>query len=372
MTSHESGQPHEHHKHGDANVAHSHDHHHGEDSYYIDQLCMVALTGAFGGICLALYFWQTTMLSRMLGQQFHPYVLASGIVLVGLAVLRSLSLWVQVGKEAPHAHDHQHHEHEHGHEHSHDCCHDHDHDNAHNHEHAPLALVGEGSGVRGEHAHDHAHHHHEHHHHGHSHGDHSHADHDHGWAPWRYVVLLVPIMLFLLGLPNKGPSAGEFKDHIEVPVDVGAEAQHAVSLVGAAGVPFGQIAYATYMSDETGSGEVLSMDFKNLEAAATNPFRREDLDKKNIRVIGQFAPNPNPHVFGLVRHKIQCCAADAIRLDIPIVSKEPITHVKPDAWVAVTGRVEFLKRGDSFRTIVKVPGKHAVVSTPPDSNPYLN
>src|SRR5438128_617080 len=46
----------------------------------------------------------------------------------------------------------------------------------------------------------------------HSHGDqHSHAhehehaaeDHDHGWAPWRYVVLLVPVILFLLGLPNK-------------------------------------------------------------------------------------------------------------------------------------------------------------------------
>src|SRR5438445_166391 len=34
------------------------------------------------------------------------------------------------------------------------------------------------------------------------HHDHDEADHDHGWAPWRYVVVLVPIILFLLGLPN--------------------------------------------------------------------------------------------------------------------------------------------------------------------------
>ena len=32
--------------------------------------------------------------------------------------------------------------------------------------------------------HDHAHHYH----------DHDQADHDHGWAPWRYVVILVPII----------------------------------------------------------------------------------------------------------------------------------------------------------------------------------
>ena len=26
--------------------------------------------------------------------------------------------------------------------------------------------------------------------------DHGHGDHDHDWAPWRYVLLLVPIILF--------------------------------------------------------------------------------------------------------------------------------------------------------------------------------
>src|SRR5436305_831344 len=44
---------------------------------------------------------------------------------------------------------------------------------------------------------------------GHSQHDHDASDHDYGWAPLRYVLLLVPIILFLLGLPNKGPAAKE-------------------------------------------------------------------------------------------------------------------------------------------------------------------
>src|SRR5262249_19119922 len=139
------------------------------------------------------------MLNNMLAPQFHLYVLLSGIALVTLALLRGFALWVQVGKEKEHAHDHDHeHVHDHGHEHhDHDehfhehgaaCTHDHAHDHGHDHEHH----VG----------HAHAHHHHH---------DHDAADHDHGWAPWRYVVLLVPVILFLLGLPSKGPQAGQTK-----------------------------------------------------------------------------------------------------------------------------------------------------------------
>ena len=60
-------------------AAADHEHSHEEDSYYLDQLCMVTLSAAFGGICLALYFWKTAMLNDMLGQQFHLFVLLSGI-----------------------------------------------------------------------------------------------------------------------------------------------------------------------------------------------------------------------------------------------------------------------------------------------------
>src|SRR6202023_2261276 len=93
--------------------------------------------------------------------------------------IRAGLLWTSVGARHPNhvhdAHDHEH-VHDHGHEHHHHegPCPEPAHEHAHQDDHPGQA-----------HSHDH--------------------DHDHDWAPWRYVVLLVPIMLFLIGLPNKGP-----------------------------------------------------------------------------------------------------------------------------------------------------------------------
>jgi uncharacterized membrane protein YraQ (UPF0718 family) len=146
----------------------------------------------------------------------------SGIALVLIALARGAILWRQSRDPAfkpGHDHDHGHdHAHEHHHEHQHavqeksplqlavvaapahehaGCGHDHgpgaacDHDHGHApHDHGPAVHehpVGQA----------HAHH------------DHDAADHDHGWAPWRYVVVLVPIILFLLGLPNQQPSIAD-------------------------------------------------------------------------------------------------------------------------------------------------------------------
>ena len=76
---------------------HSHDHDHDQgDTYFIDQLCMVALCGAFGAVCLCLWFWQPTppkpaMLTLILGEQFHAYILASGIALTFLTLAQASS-----------------------------------------------------------------------------------------------------------------------------------------------------------------------------------------------------------------------------------------------------------------------------------------
>ncbi len=201
---HEAGQPHSH----SHDPGQPHDHHHDGDTYFTDQLCMVGLSGAFGSICLCLWFWKTEMLTNMLAPQFHLYVLLSGIALVVIAFGRGCILWQQSRdpKFVP--------------------GHDHDHDHAHEHEHhvkegsppqlavstTPLHVSpapcdhdhkpGEACG------HDHAHPHE--HHIGHAHvgADHDEADHDHGWAPWRYVVILIPIIFFLLGLPGGSVNIG--------------------------------------------------------------------------------------------------------------------------------------------------------------------
>lgn len=223
----EHSHPHDHghthtHEHGHAHTHehdHTHDHSHDEpDNYFIDQLCMVGLSGAFGVICLCLWFWQTAMLNNLLAEQFHLYVLISGIALTAIAFTRGWILWQQSRdpKFKP------------------GCGHDHGHDHSHTHDHehsikekAPLQLAVQpapahthGPGCGHEHKpgeacdHDHDHHGHAapHEHHigkAHVEPDHDEADHDHGWAPWRYVVVLVPIILFLLGLPNARPSVAD-------------------------------------------------------------------------------------------------------------------------------------------------------------------
>ncbi len=213
--SHDHGHAHTHEHDHTHDHGHTRDHSHDEpDNYFIDQLCMVGLSGAFGVICLCLWFWQTAMLRGLLHENFHIYVLLSGFALVAITLVRGWILWQQSrdpsfkpGCDHDHGHDHPHpHEHEHAiqektplqlavqpapaHVHGPGC----------GHEHQP----GEACG------HDHEHEHHEHtapheHHIGHAHvaPDHDEADHDHGWAPWRYVVILVPIILFLLGIPAK-------------------------------------------------------------------------------------------------------------------------------------------------------------------------
>lgn len=171
---------------------------------------MVGLSGAFGVICLCLWFWQTKMLKTMLADQFHIYVLLSGIALVIVAFGRGVILWNQSRDPSfrlTHDHQHDHHEHEHKHT---EAIHD---ASPHTsmqatalpmtpapacgHDHAPDETCGH------EHAHTHTH--------GHAHHDHEAADHDHGWAPWRYAVILVPIILFLLGLPDEPPKLRGFE-----------------------------------------------------------------------------------------------------------------------------------------------------------------
>jgi hypothetical protein len=335
--------------------AHGHLHHHHEgeeDNYYLDQLCMVTLSGAFGAICLAMYLFNKKMLNDMLGTQFHPFVLWSGVILVFIAVVRALTLWGESAHaKTAHTHDHDHshdHDHEHGesgHQHGLGC--DHGHDHAHNHEHA-------GAG----------HHHHH---------DHDAEDHDHSWAPWRYVVLLVPIILFLLGLPSKGRQVEAADTEFGI-----YQVADAVGLVGPGPVGWSQVVYAGYFARDQVGQEVEDWDFKNLNeavrGAALSPDEnvRQAWKGKAIRVIGQYAPSrQSDREFRLVRFKISCCANDAFPLDLPIIANESITGIKSDTWVKVTGRVEFRKRRDEIVPIIVVAGPQAVVPTPPDPNPYI-
>lgn len=329
---------------------HVHDHHHDHDgdTYYLDQICMVGISGAFGAICLALYFTNMmttdgqTMLGRLLAPKFHLWILGSGIALVFIAAVRGLALWRQAGT-LDHVHDHAHaHDHDHG-----DCGHEHgacDHEHGHHHHHA-----------------GHTHHHH----------DHDAADHDHGWAPWRYVLLLVPIILFLLGLPNKGPAAK--------PTDIQLDMTHITAgyagMIASAPTSEGQILTwmaAMYMTEEA----PIEVGFKDLENFANTEQSRQEWRGKTVRVRGQFAPSPgSDQVFSLVRFRISCCAADAIPMNVPIVSRQPLSEraepLSLNDWVKVTGIVDFQRVGKNERTVLRVMSLDKIEKCQPDNNPYI-
>jgi hypothetical protein len=358
-------QAHEHH--------HHHDHDHAEDPYYLDQMCLVALSAMFGAVCLSLWFWRVDILKAMLADQFHPYVLVSGGILCILALLRGISLWIQVGKEPVHGDDHTVRsapalvslpvvaaaapvtqdlsaviagdDHDHVRD-----AHDHHH-NGHTHSH-------------GQHGHAHAH--------GHAHG---HGDHDHTWAPWRYVLLLVPIILFFLGLPTDAPpvKASEAQgDHTD-------EALMAASWIGRGTTTplFQASALALGFKKRPGS-DAPALAFQSLENSANEAASREYWAGKFVRVKGQFVPNRianNKRDFSLARFSINCCRQDAVQLNVPISAAEDITHIKPSEWIEVTGEIAYVKdTRDVFRTVLRVHAKEDIKGniTPDPADLYIN
>jgi hypothetical protein len=285
--------------HGHSHGHSHHDHSHDADTYFVDQLCMVGMAGAFAAICLSLYFWNPNMLDLTLAPPLQIFVLISGVTLAVLTLLRALSLWLQ-----PAPGHHHHHGHDHHHEHSHE---------PHTHLHA----------------------------HGHHHHDHSEEDHDHGWAPWRYVVLLVPVILFLLGLPNKGP---------------------ALTAVDLSGLRSDGAAI-----DTTGSTTIATSDFLAIVKFALGAETREQYKDKWVKVRGQFMGNDRDEkIFTLGRFRINCCGADAIQLNVPIISPVPITNWRTGDWVEVHGKIDFAEVGGKMATILRIPNADAIRACQPE------
>ncbi len=369
----------------------SHDHEHAGDTYYLDQLCLIALSGAFGGVCLTLYVVKNDMLSLMLGPQFHPFVLWSGIVLLTLAAVRAAVIWRQAGlekhssaKHAEHTHDSEHdcgHDHDHG-----ECSHSHGHghhEHGHGHEHQHEHSHGHGDDHGHVHSHGHSHEHsHEH---SHDHGndccaDHNHADHDHGWAPWRYVVLLLPVFLFLLGLPNEPPKLRAINMNLDLTIDQPRAMAGYSTLVAACSDPWSAAASPNLWRYTVATAAlhppVIGLDFKTLEAVARDQEVRRKAGVESgtwVRVRGQFLPDRfSENIFQLVRLRIQCCAADAVQLNVPMICNEKLTGMKSDSWIEVTGRLEFREKAGKTFTVVHVPSRRAITPTAPDANPWIN
>lgn len=94
---------------------------------------------------------------------------------------------------------------------------------------------------------------------------------------------------------------------------------------------------------------VANLGFKELERAAFSAATRQAYEGMTVRLRGQFVPR-TPKAFSLIRVKINCCAADAIPLNVVITldpqSAEDVTDIRSMDWVEVLGQVTFSKRPD--------------------------
>jgi hypothetical protein len=164
---------------------------------------------------------------------------------------------------------------------------------------------------------------------------------------------MLPVILFLLGLPNKGPSVGAFSANVS---RADADAADAI------GADVG--------------GEVEPVEFKRLFDSPIDSGERANFDDHLVKVRGQIVVSPgDPRFFELIRFRGACCAADAQRLPILCVSKQPITEFKRDAWVYVTGKVQYAQVADSnppaYHLRLLVSNADKVTTSPPDPNPYI-
>jgi hypothetical protein len=385
-------------------MAHTHSHHHDPASYYTEQLCTIAFSGAFGGIAVAIYVSGVVNLILRPGI-LHYSLLAGGIMLLALVLIRAVALWLSVGKpEGVCEHDHgmdccgDEHEHkhvrtareglplvtqpvhEHGHDHSHGHGHSHAHGDGHSHgghdehehEHA-VTTATEGLPLVTQPVHEHGHDHSDGHGHSHAHGDgHSHGghDHDHGWAPVRYIVLLVPILLYFF-VPIERLRAGQ-SDEYRGEID------------------------PAWAGQINSTGSLPELEFKELVGAADSPDLRKFYDGKTTTISGELVPSAsNAKLFSLVRFRIRCCAADRVPLPVPILVDDTLAKEVPEKdrasdlqsvqelrnrWVQVTCQIQFHKRPDSpnlwmavlvVRPTKEKPLRELIEETRPDSNPYI-
>jgi hypothetical protein len=305
---------------------------------------MIAFGGLFAGASILLYFGLKTwdgkyeLVNLILATRFNAFLLWAGIVLAALAVIRAISLWRGAGEldevaAGTHGHDSDHCFHHHG---------------------LPAHPPPGGQALPAPVSPP-----------GHTHGPACGHDHESSWAPWRYMVLLFPIIFFFLRLPDKPPRATGLE--FVLVGDPKEEAANVTSMVAMGPAPVAQLAImgSTFFRNPE------YVEFKDLESLGVDEMDRKDWKGRMVRVRGIFVPSSvNDRQFTLVRLKITCCRADAIQLRVPILCRETVTDLASEQWVEVVGKVNFLQRGSSWVPVLLVPSRDNVQPCAREYNPY--
>lgn len=275
-------------------------------------------------------------------------VFGTGFLLLALLAVQVVAS--VLGVSGGHGHDHSHHHHEHDAE----CKHDHEHGEcAHDH-------------GQGEHVHQHEHVHDE---------CCGHEGHDHAWSPIRYIPLVIPLLLCVMGLPNALMIQG-YEQDLMGDVGAGAAAFAAAPMPGepcrkaaqagtAAGAfPVGLALAEVFAAladgtDEDPNATPRRTDLAELERISNSPFDREQWAKyRSVEVEGMFNPGqPTENgfqVFSVVQLRVACCLGDAKPAVMLGVARKVPPGLTSRDWVAARGRLEFIKTQEGVKPAMRV------------------
>ncbi|MDY3552845.1 hypothetical protein R5W24_001934 [Gemmata sp. JC717] len=306
-------------------MAHSHAGCQSPRDYFTEQLLTIFVCGGLGFVAIQLY--RSDMLRHILAPQFHLPVLIGGIVVFVLVLLRAITVWREAGELVPvDSNDPT-------------CRENHVHTASCNH------LPGlPGAPNTDENLVD----------------DHGHS-HDMSWVFARMLILVFPITLYFLGIPNTGLSA----DAQRAALGNEVELQSSADLAQLAST-------ATVKSEEEKDGirvrvlqtdkgfqirEVteknkppvysvvaqagIEMRFNDLTEAAFSEDKRRSYAGSTAILEGRFNPLSDKQ-FTLFRQKMTCCGQDSVMLKVRIISPQVVSRNYFD-WVRVKGVIDFVK-----------------------------
>jgi len=301
------------------------------------------------------------MLGIILAPDFHPWVLGGSISVMVLVVLRAISVWREAGELQP--------------DDGMNCQENHVHTVGCNH---PLPGMPDGTVADANLMDDHGH------------------SHDMSWVFARMLVLVFPVALFALGVPNASISKeGQLKG-LGSETALNLDPKEIEKLANDPGTI--EIKAAEMQSDGTKvrelqtangmkireitpsaggapkyvviPGDGTAMRFNDLNEAAIDADKRKAYTGQTALMEGRFKRLGDKE-FTLFRLKMTCCGADTVPLKVRIIAPQAVNGFNDFDWVKVKGVIQFIKApGQERYTPVLVLGDITDLQTAPLKNEY--
>lgn len=294
--------------------------------YFTEQLLTILVCGGLGFVAIQLYL--NDMLKHILAPQFHVPVLIGGIAVLFLIVIRAVSVWREAGELVPvDSNDPT-------------CQQNHIHTAACNH------LPGlPGAPNTDENLVD----------------DHGHS-HDMSWVFARMLILVFPVTLYFLDIPNAGLSPEAQARSLEGEVafaggaslsDLAATAteEKKEELPNGSIVRLLRTEKGIQIQETTEKGKAptytvvaqagTEMRFNDLTEAAFSEEKRKSYEGTTAILEGRFKALSDKE-FTLFRQKMTCCGPDAVMLKVRIIAPQAVNMNYFD-WVRVKGVIDFIK-----------------------------